>query len=52
LLFLFATFIGGCAGSTAGGFKMFHLYVLFAGLREHFMRLRSPNIVTVSHYRR
>jgi trk system potassium uptake protein TrkH len=49
MLFFFATFIGGCAGSTAGGFKMFRLYVLFAGLREHFMRLRSPNIVTVSH---
>lgn len=48
-LFFFATFIGGCAGSTAGGFKTFRLYILFAGLRANFMRLRSRHIVTVSY---
>ncbi|WP_417829291.1 TrkH family potassium uptake protein [Thalassospira sp.] len=49
MLFFFATFIGGCSGSTAGGFKIFRLYVVFAGLRAHFMRLRSPSAVVVSH---
>lgn len=48
LLFFFATFIGGCSGSTAGGFKMFRLYVVFTGLKAHFMRLRSPSAVIVS----
>jgi trk system potassium uptake protein TrkH len=49
MLFFFATFIGGCSGSTAGGFKMFRLYVVFSGLRAHFLRLRSPSAVTVSY---
>ncbi|MFH1806070.1 MAG: TrkH family potassium uptake protein [Pseudomonadota bacterium] len=49
MLFFFATFIGGCAGSTSGGFKMFRLYVVFSGLRAHFTRLRSPSAVVVSH---
>lgn len=49
MLFFFATFIGGCSGSTSGGFKMFRLYVVFTGLRAHFMRLRSPSAVVVSH---
>ncbi|WP_296998079.1 MULTISPECIES: TrkH family potassium uptake protein [unclassified Thalassospira] len=48
MLFFFATFIGGCSGSTSGGFKMFRLYVVFTGLRAHFMRLRSPSAVVVS----
>ncbi|WP_404424115.1 TrkH family potassium uptake protein [Thalassospira australica] len=48
MLFFFATFIGGCSGSTAGGFKMFRLYVVFTGLKAHFMRLRSPSAVIVS----
>ncbi len=48
MLFFFATFIGGCSGSTAGGFKMFRLYVIFTGLQAHFMRLRSPSAVVVS----
>lgn len=49
MLFFFATFIGGCSGSTAGGFKMFRFYVVFTGLRAHFIRLRSPSAVVVSH---
>lgn len=47
MVFFFATFIGGCSGSTAGGFKMFRLYVVFSGLRAHFMRLRSPSAVII-----
>lgn len=49
MLIFIATFIGGCSGSTAGGFKMFRLYVVYTGLRTHFLRLRSPNAVVVNH---
>ncbi|MCC9621546.1 TrkH family potassium uptake protein [Thalassospira sp. MA62] len=48
MLFFFATFVGGCSGSTSGGFKMFRFYVVFSGLRAHFLRLRSPSAVVVS----
>jgi trk system potassium uptake protein TrkH len=45
VLLVFASFIGGCAGSTAGGMKMMRVLVLSKqGVRELF-RLIHPNAV-------
>ncbi|NIR27976.1 MAG: potassium transporter [Gammaproteobacteria bacterium] len=43
VLLLFASFVGGCAGSTGGGLKVIRVLLLFRqGLRE-IMRLIHPN---------
>ena len=43
-------FIGGCAGSTTCGIKVFRLQVLFAEARAQFGRLLHPHGVYVPHY--
>ncbi len=43
-------FIGGCAGSTTCGLKVFRLQVLFAEARAQFGRLLHPHGVYVPHY--
>ncbi len=43
-------FIGGCAGSTTCGVKVFRLQVLFAEARAQFGRLLHPHGVYVPHY--
>ena len=49
MLFLL-TFIGGCAGSTAGGIKVFRVQVLFANARLQFRRILHPNAVLVPRF--
>lgn len=49
MLFLL-TFIGGCAGSTAGGIKVFRVQVLFANARLQFRRMLHPNAVLVPRF--
>jgi trk system potassium uptake protein TrkH len=49
LLFLL-TFIGGCAGSTAGGIKVFRVQVLFANARLQFRRMLHPHAVLVPRF--
>lgn len=49
LLFLL-TFIGGCAGSTAGGIKIFRVQVLFANARLQFRRILHPHAVLVPRF--
>jgi len=49
MLFLL-TFIGGCAGSTAGGIKMFRVQVLFANARLQFRRMLHPNAVLIPRF--
>jgi len=49
MLFLL-TFIGGCAGSTAGGIKMFRVQVLFANARLQFRRMLHPHSVLVPRF--
>jgi trk system potassium uptake protein TrkH len=45
LILIFASFIGGCAGSTSGGLKVIRIVVLFkVGLRE-MRRLVHPQLV-------
>jgi len=41
--FFFIMFIGGCAGSTSCGIKIFRFQVLFQNLRQHLARVLYPN---------
>lgn len=49
-LFFFATFVGGCSGSTSGGIKMFRFQLLAISLRESFSRALHPRAVTQRNY--
>ncbi len=44
---LILMFIGGCAGSTAGGLKVFRVSILFKRIRFELKRLLHPNSVEV-----
>ncbi|MDX2287956.1 MAG: TrkH family potassium uptake protein [Hyphomicrobiaceae bacterium] len=47
-VFFLLTFVGGCAGSTAGGIKIYRLQVTGLLTRSHFVHLMSPSrIVTL-----
>jgi len=43
-------FIGGCAGSTAAGIKIFRFQVLYAAVAAQIKRIRWPNGVFVPRY--
>jgi trk system potassium uptake protein TrkH len=46
-ILLILMFIGGCAGSTAGGFKVSRIIMLFKQLRNEFKRMLHPRSVSV-----
>ena len=48
--FLFLMFIGGCAGSTACGIKIFRLQMLLIFLKNQIKKLVSPNSVIITKY--
>ena len=50
IFFLFLMFIGGCAGSTACGIKIFRLQMLFIFLRNQIKKLIYPNSIIISKY--
>jgi len=53
IIFLFfLTFIGGCAGSTACGMKVFRFQVLFSIVRKEFNKILLPHGVFVPYYNR
>ncbi len=49
-VFFVLMFIGGCAGSTTCGVKVFRVQVLFATARVQFRRLLQPHGVFVAYY--
>lgn len=49
-VFLVASFVGGCAGSTSGGFKTYRLIILFQTLRVSVRELVYPSGVFPVHY--
>ena len=49
-IFFFIAFVGGCAGSTSCGIKIFRFQVLFASVRQHINRIIYPNGVFVPLY--
>ena len=52
LLLLCAMLMGGCTGSTAGGIKMFRLFVLLEALQAQIRRQMFPSGVFGLHYNR
>ena len=50
IFFLFLMFIGGCAGSTACGIKIFRFQLLFLFLNNQIKKLIYPNSIFVLKY--
>ncbi len=50
IFFLFLMFVGGCAGSTACGIKIFRLQMLFIFLKNQIKKLVYPNSIIISKY--
>lgn len=48
--FFYLTFVGGCSGSTAGGFKIFRFQLALLILRSHLLRLLFPHAVVQHQY--
>ena len=48
----FLSFVGGCAGSTAGGLKIFRLQILFTSAKVQLTRLLRPHSVVLPTYER
>ena len=45
IIILMIMFIGGCAGSTTGGVKIFRFQILFRGVRLQIKKLTQPHAV-------
>ena len=50
VLFLILMFIGGCAGSTTGGLKIFRIQILFKYISLHLKRMVQPHAVIASRF--
>ncbi len=50
VFFLILMFIGGCAGSTACGIKIFRLQMLFIYIKNQIKKIMSPNSIIVEKY--
>tara|TARA_B100001121_G_C18695251_1_gene624765 strand:- start:3229 stop:4677 length:1449 start_codon:yes stop_codon:yes gene_type:complete len=50
IFFLLLMFIGGCAGSTACGIKIFRLQMLLMFLKNQIKKIISPNSVIIAKY--
>ena len=50
IFFLFLMFVGGCAGSTACGIKIFRLQMLFIFLKNQIKKLIYPNSIIITKY--
>jgi len=50
ILLLTMMLMGGCTGSTAGGIKMFRIYILFESLRGQLKRQVYPNATITIRY--
>lgn len=47
-IFFFLIFVGGCSGSTSGGFKIFRFGVMVKGLRQTLSQSALPHAVTTA----
>ncbi len=50
VLFLILMFIGGCAGSTTGGLKVFRFQILFKYINLHFKKMMKPHSIIASQF--
>lgn len=49
-IFFFATFLGGCSGSTSGGIKTFRVQLCFTMIKEQTAKAVHPNAVMSRRY--
>lgn len=49
-MFFLLTFLGGCSGSTSGGFKMFRIVVVLGQIRTMLRRMVRPHRVVTVRY--
>ena len=50
VLFLLLMFIGGCAGSTTGGLKVFRFQILFKYIKLHLKKMLQPHVVLSAQF--
>ena len=50
VLFLILMFIGGCAGSTTGGLKVFRFQILFKYINLHLKKMIKPHSISASRF--
>ena len=50
IFFIFLMFVGGCAGSTTCGIKIFRLQILFLFVENQIKKLVYPNSISVVNY--
>jgi len=50
IFFLFLMFVGGCAGSTTCGIKIFRLQILFLFLKNQIKKIIYPNSIFILNY--
>ena len=50
VLFLMLMFIGGCAGSTTGGLKIFRFQILFKYIYLHLKKMLQPHVVLTGQF--
>lgn len=50
VIMIIIMFIGGCAGSTTGGIKIFRLQILFRGAKTQIKRLTQPHGVFITSF--
>ena len=50
VIMLIIMFIGGCAGSTTGGIKIFRLQLLFRGAKAQIKKLTQPHAVLIMRF--
>ena len=50
VLFLLLMFIGGCAGSTTGGLKVFRFQILFKYIHLHLKKMLQPHVVLKAQF--
>ena len=50
IFFLFLMFVGGCAGSTTCGIKIFRLQILFFFLKNQIKKIIYPNSIFILNY--
>ena len=50
VLFLILMFIGGCAGSTTGGLKVFRFQILFKYINLHLKKMLKPHSISASRF--
>ena len=50
VLFLILMFIGGCAGSTTGGLKVFRFQILFKYINIHLKKMLKPHEIIAGHF--